>query len=335
MLKESEILNVVKNFDGLYNVTIDKPSNDYEHYFVNWEEVPRYDNDGKIIPPEVFREKTIDSFGEVYFAQNYACSFIGSSHTLIDPEILKDFASTDPLYTRDSFLNVYEDPLKNHKYIMAVDPAKDGLDAFAVHILDITKFPFIQSACAQIFKCNWQIMPEYINEWGLSYNNAFIIVENNEGAGTFIAEMLRSELEYENLYYDRKQNSNNPSGKKLKEAGFRTTIKSRKLILDTLKLFINNKQLVLNDKNTISEFYTFICKNGKFQADDGYHDDMIMSLALAFAPFCNSHNFEDFRELAKQIYSKDSEDAADRDSITDFMVIGSFDDANDENYKYF
>ena len=334
MLKESEIINVVKNYDGLYDVTLDKPSNDYDHYFVNWKDVPRYDNDGKLIPPEVFKEKIIDSFGEVHFAQNYECSFIGSSHTLIDPEVLKDFSSIEPLYQRDGFLNVFEEPIKNHKYILAVDPAKTGLDAFASHILDITTFPFKQVCAAQIYKCNWQIMPEYVNEWGISYNNAFIIIENNEGAGTFIAEMLRTEFEYDNLFFERKTNQNNPNGKKVKEAGFRTTTKSRKLILDTLKLFMNNKQLIINDKNTITEFYTFINKNGKYQADDGCHDDMIMSLALAFAPFCNSHNFEDFRELIKQIYSSNSEDAVSKNSsITDYMVIGSFDDANDQNYK--
>lgn len=331
MISQSDIIKVTKNFDGLFDITIDKPSNNFDNFFVNWEDVPRYDNDGNIIEPEVFKEQVVDKYGEVYFAQNYACSFIGSSHTLIDPEVLKEFLSKEPLYKRDTYLNVYEDPIKNHKYILAADPAKSGLDAFAVQIIDITKFPFVQVASAQIFKCNWQIMPEYIDEWGRSYNNAFVIVETNEGAGTFIAEMLRSELEYDNLYYDRKQNSNNPAGKKLKEAGFRTTTKTRKLILDTVKMFINNNQLVINDKGTITEFYTFINKNGKYQADDGCHDDMVMGLAIAFAPFCNSHNFEDFRELAKQIYGSNSDDAVDS-SITDFMVIGSFDDVNDDNY---
>ena len=43
---------------------------------------------------------------------------------------------------------------------------------------------------------------------------------------------------------------------------------------------------------------------------------------------------EDFRELIKQIYSSNSEDAVSKNSsITDYMVIGSFDDANDQNYK--
>ena len=59
----------------------------------------------------------------------------------------------------------------------------------------------------------------------------------------------------------------------------------------------NNLQIV--DRNTIKEFFTFILINNKYQADENCHDDMIMSLALIFVPFCNSKNFEDMKNLIK------------------------------------
>ena len=67
----------------------------------------------------------------------------------------------------------------------------------------------------------------------------------------------------------------------------------------------------------------FILVNGKYQADEGCHDDLVMSLAVAFAPFCNVKNFTEIKKLIKALYTKDSE--ADTD-FTDFLTIGSFDD---------
>jgi hypothetical protein len=89
--------------------------------------------------------------------------------------------------------------------------------------------------------------------------------------------------------------------------------------------------LDVKDKRTINEFFRFILVNNKFQADDGAHDDMIMSLAMAFVPFCNTKNFEDMKALVKNLYDDDLPD----DEKVDFgelLVIGSFDDSSDEEY---
>ena len=255
---------------------------------------------------------------------NHNCDFIGSSYTLIDSKILSEMKSAEPEFKYDNLLDVYEEPIQHHKYILSADPAKGGLDAFAVQIIDISSKPFKQVASAQIFKCNYQKMPMFLDEWGKRYNNAFMIVENNEGAGTYCATALQSEYEYPNLYFDKTTN-----GKKKQYAGFRTTPKSRNLILDTLKLFVNEKLLIVNDKNTINEFFTFIIKDGKYQADDGCHDDMIMSLALAFAPFSDTKNFEDLPKLINSLYDKNVKEV----DFSDYLAIGNFDTIDDDNYQ--
>lgn len=255
---------------------------------------------------------------------NHNCDFIGSSYTLIDSKILSDIKSVEPEFKYDNLLDVYEEPAQHHKYILSADPAKGGLDAFAVQIIDISSKPFKQVASAQIFKCNYQKMPMFLDEWGKRYNNAFMIVENNEGAGTYCATALQSEYEYPNLYFDKTS-----TGKKKQYAGFRTTPKSRNLILDTLKLFVNEKLLIVNDKNTINEFFTFIIKDGKYQADDGCHDDMIMSLALAFAPFSDTKNFEDLPKLINSLYDKNVKEV----DFSDYLAIGNFDTIDDDNYQ--
>ena len=110
--------------------------------------------------------------------------------------------------------------------------------------------------------------------------------------------------------------------------GFRTTTRTRSQILKTLKLFIENDNLEVNDKETINEFFSFIHLNNKYQADDGAKDDLIMCLGIVFAPFTNTKNFEDMNSLIKGMYSNESVE------FTDYLTIGNFDDFTDESYDY-
>ena len=99
-----------------------------------------------------------------------------------------------------------------------------------------------------------------------------------------------------------------------------------------MKLFLDNNLLIVNDKSTIEEFYTFIAINGKYQADNGYHDDMVMSLALTFAPFCNSRNFEDMAKIVDTLYNKNIDEDV---LIGDHLAIGNFDDYCDSSVGQF
>lgn len=318
--KKETVLDVVKNKYGTFDVQIDKPSNDMELITVDWREVPRYDRKGNLIDPETFKQQVIDRQGLQYFLQAYACEFLGSSHTLISGDVLKEIESIKPqdrifVQGTEEFVKIYEEPLENHKYILSVDPAKDGRDYFALHMIDVTKFPFKQVASGRL-QIDYLLMPNFLYDFANSYNTAFTIIENNEGAGQSIADTLKRDFEYENLYYDR-------SGNKFKTyPGFRTTPKSRAQLLETLKLLIENKKLEIYDADTILELQRFILVKKKFQAEEGFHDDLVMSLAIAFCLFNDIQNFEDFKEVAKSIYSESDTDFAD------YITIGNFDDGN-------
>ena len=324
--------NLVKGASPKYNTdgsgVKEKGNNGYSLFKVDWRDVPRYDHLGNRLSNENFMNNIIKKHGILYFKQNFSCDFLGSSHTLISSEKLANMTQLPIQETRDGKLKIYEYPQKGHKYIFAVDPAKDGRDAFACQIVDITDFTFKQVAAAQI-QIDYLLMPEFIFEWAEMYNNAYLIIENNEGAGQSIADQLYKDYEYENLHFDKDSQSN----KRKKYPGFRTTTRSRKLILQTLKLFIENDRLNICDASTMNEFLTFILVNNKYQADDGAHDDMIMSLALIFVPFCNARNFEDMKDLIKNLYKvdieEDSEDTDKKDkkkTFTEHMMIGDFAD---------
>lgn len=318
--KKETVLDIVKNKYGTFDIQIDKPSNDMELITVDWREVPRYDRKGNLIDPETFKQQVIDRQGLQYFLQAYACEFLGSSHTLISGDVLKDIESVKPkdkifVQGTEEFVKIYEEPLENHKYILSVDPAKDGRDYFALHMIDVTKFPFKQVASGRL-QIDYLLMPNFLYDFANSYNTAFTIIENNEGAGQSIADTLKRDFEYENLYYDR-------TGNKFKNyPGFRTTTKSRAQLLETLKLLIENKKLEICDVDTILELQRFILVKKKFQAEEGFHDDLVMSLAIAFCLFNDIQNFEDFKEVTKSIYSESETDFAD------YITIGNFDDGN-------
>ena len=299
--------------------------NGYKLFKVDWRDVPRYDSKGERMKPEDFQRSIIAKHGIMYWNQNFECQFLGSSATLISSAKLKEFQSKEPHEIRDGKLKIYHYPEKGHKYIMAVDPAKDGTDAFAVQIIDITDFKFIQAASAQL-QIDYLLMPEFINEWCEYYNNPYLIIENNEGAGQSIADQMFQTYDYENLHFDKDIGRN----KRKKYPGFRTTTKSRKQILQTLKTFIENNNLEVNDASTIKEFFTFILNNNKYQADDGCHDDMIMSLALTFGLFNNTKNFADMREVIDLIF-KDHDPEKEVD-LGDLFAVGSFDDGVEEEF---
>ncbi len=315
----SQIINIAE-FEDYYEITWKKQkkgNNGYVNYEVDWKDVPRYNSQGHKLTPEEFKQSVVSKDGLVYWNQNYEGSFIGSSHTLISADKLKELCSSEYEEKKDNKLMIYDKPIVGHSYIMGVDPAKDGSDAFAVQIIDTYNLEFKQVATAQL-QIEYILMPEYLLDWAEYYNNAYVIIENNEGAGQSIADMLYNIYEYGNMYFDKK------TGTKKKYPGFRTTPKSRKQILQNMKLFIENNRLKINDSKTISELYQFILINNKYQADEGSHDDLIMSLALCFAPFIDTNNFEDIKLLVNTIFSEQQN--SENVNIDDIIIIGDFND---------
>lgn len=326
MIDFTEIKDITLRKDGLFDVQSKKSSNNHYYFTVDWKKIPRYDHKGNLIDPEIYKADVIAKNGIEYWNQNYELSFLGSSSTLIRSDVLKDLTYAEKIDILDNMLKIYEYPQKGHNYILTVDPAKDGIDSFAMQVIDITTINFKQVATAKL-QVDYLLMPEYVIKYCKEYNNAYLIIENNEGAGQSIADFCRMDYEYENMYFDKMKVPNKTVVKNKPFAGFRTTSRTRKLILNNLRMFVEQGKLEINDKDTIEEFQHFINIDGKYQADDGYHDDLVMSLALTFAPFCETKNIDDIKGLVDALYSKAK--AEQTNDFTDFVPIGFFDDNGD------
>lgn len=276
--------------------TSKESQNGYIKYFGDWKAVPRFRSDGSKYEAQEFKKEIIKKYGERYFAVNYACEFQGSANTLISGEILDSFVICDALYTRKPNIAIFEDPIPNTKYVMGVDSAKSGGDFCAFQVLKIENTGFTQVA-----RCKCQIdylkFVDYIVDYGKSYNNAMLIVENNDGSGQSIADFIKSGYDYANLYHD----INKINGKRFKYPGFRTTYKTRYALLQNMKMFAESNKLKIVDSDTIKELFDFVEINGKYQAEAGKHDDLVMSLAICFAIFLNAKNLDNIQEIIKSI----------------------------------
>jgi hypothetical protein len=62
--------------------------------------------------------------------------------------------------------------------------------------------------------------------------------------------------------------------------GFTTSQRTRPLVIAKMISYIHDKSVTIQSKRTMEELRTFVWKNGKAQAQDGYNDDLVMSLGI-------------------------------------------------------
>ena len=71
---KDKVLSKKDNGNGLFDVTIDKPSNNMALFEMDWQDVPRYNSKGQKITPNEFKDDIVAKNGLTFFNQNYACA---------------------------------------------------------------------------------------------------------------------------------------------------------------------------------------------------------------------------------------------------------------------
>ena len=249
--------------------------NDYSPISVHWSQVPDRD--------EAWKEKTIRNTSERQFQQEFECSFLGSSNTLISTEKLLSMPFKQPVYTNEG-LSVYQEPVLNHTYVMVCDVARGvGLDYSAFSIFDVSKQPYRQVAKYKKNDISPMLYPNVIYTTAQKYNEAFILVEVND-IGQQVADILYHDMEYENMMmvtlHGRNGQQIGGGFSKNVSMGIRTTKQVKRIGCSTLKDLIERDNLIIDDFDTISELTTFIGKSTSWEADDGCNDDLVMTCVL-------------------------------------------------------
>lgn len=264
----------------------------------------KFDNDGKVVIASDLKVgnylqdkciKTIEDIGiqpvytpvqvedgHKYFSNglvHYNCSFLGSSHTLVDGEYLKKIIPQDPIRTEDNFhINIYEDPIPGVLYVMGVDSSTGvGNDACAIQVIKVVNAEhFEQVATYKNDKIKPYEFAQVIAKMSSRYNEAFMVLENNEaGTGHQVAEEL-----WYNIGCGNVLNTDKRGG-----IGTRATQASKLAACMMLKKAMETNKLTLVDVDTINQLSRFeeITPN-VFRGTKGTHDDLIS--ALYWAIYC-------------------------------------------------
>jgi hypothetical protein len=279
----------------------EKGKNEYIPTDVHWSEVPGRD--------DAWKEQTIANTSEQQFKIEFECEFLGSIDTLIAASKLKSLVYDNPLKS-NAGLDVYEEPQKNHDYLITVDVARGvGEDYSAFICADITSFPHKIVAKYKNNDIKPMLFPNIIYEVAKNYNSAYILCEVND-VGDQVASLLHYDLEYQNVLMCSMRGRAGQvvgqgfSGKKT-QLGVKMSKTVKKVGALNLKTMIEENKLLFNDLDIISELTTFISKNNSFEAEDGCHDDLAMCLVI-YAWLVAQDYFKELtdQDIRKRLYEE-------------------------------
>jgi terminase large subunit-like protein len=221
---------------------------------------------------EEWKENIIRQYGKKFFLQEFACSFIGSTSTLIDPDSLERLSFIDPIDYRFGYnLNIYEYPIDKQKYIISVDTGKGtSRDSSVIQVLKINSKRSVEQVA--VYRSN-TISTANFSEICISvsqmYNEAEIMLENND-IGSSVADMIWYHHEYDKIL------NLDPKG-----LGIRSTRATKLKGNLLLKKYVEKRWVKIVDKVTIEELSRYVEEDGKnnvFSAEGNFHDDAVTSL---------------------------------------------------------
>lgn len=294
-------------------------TNGYQYVEVPWQKVPGRD--------EKWRHETLAAmdFDMEKFAQEFECAWLGSSGTLISGAVLKTLVAKTPLHAKDG-LTIYKEKEGNHQYVITADVSRGkGLDYSAFQVVDVTSMPYEQ-VCT--YKNNMVTPLDYagtIHRIAKAYNNASVLVEVND-VGAQVADSLFYDYEYEGIIYTENAGAR---GKRISggfskgggiDRGVRTTKTVKAIGCSMLKLLVEQRQLIINDHNTIFELSRFSKKGTSYEAEPGCNDDLVMGLVL-FSWMSDQQYFKDLTDINTLMRLRDKTDEELENELLPFGFI--------------
>lgn len=174
----------------------------------------------------------------------------------------------------NGYVTIYKDKEDSAPYVAGGDTAGDGSDHFAASVLNnltgeqvaVLHHQFDEDLYARQMYC-----------LGKYYNDALLAIETN--FSTYPVKELQR-LGYWRQY--KREMIDNISKKRLEKFGFTTNKATRPVIIAELVQIVRENVTLINDTATLNEMLTFVRnEKGKAEAQDGKHDDLIISLAIA------------------------------------------------------
>ena len=231
-------------------------------------------------------KKETKNMSKRQIAQELECNFNTSGETVIDSGCMEWLLSNvkEPKHRTGFDRNfwIWEDYDPSCNYLAVADVSRgDGADFSTLHMVKLETLEIVGEYQG---KPTPDMYANFLNQVGREFGNAMLVVENNNIGYTVLDKL--AEYQYPNLYYSVKSTHEYIEQHQAEYtnsaiAGFTTSMRTRPLIVAKLEEFIRNKLITIYSSRTINEMKTFIWRNGKPQAMKGYHDDLIIALAIA------------------------------------------------------
>jgi len=289
----------------------------------HWWQVPGRD--------EKFKETTIKNTSERQWISEYECQFLGSQETLIRPSKIASLAFQTPIMESEDGLAIYENPKKGNIYATLVDSSRAiGQDYNAMVVVDVTAMPYRVVARYRNNTIPIPVFPNLIKNIAEKYNESYILVEIND-TGQQVADILKDELEYENIITISIKGK---KGQKVGEGfgggrtynGIKMSSQVKKAGCSIIKEMIEGDKLIVNDFDIIAEISTYVSRAGSYEAQEGYNDDLVACLVM-FGWLTTQEYFKDLVNLdvRKRLFEEKLKKLEE-----DLTPFGFFDTSEDE-----
>jgi hypothetical protein len=300
---------------------------------VSWRDVPITAGGRK--RDDIWAAEQIANTSPEQFEQEYGCSFLGSSNTLISTSKLNVLAPEEHLQEDSDGLRIFEHPKKDEIYFLQADVSRgQGSDYSAFTVINGTSAPYKVVASYRNNAVSPFNFPNVLKKIGERYNNAYVLVETNDIGGQ-VSSILYNDLEYENVLMTKimgrkgQMLSQGFAGGR-SEMGLRTTAQTKKLGCAIFKRLVEEDKILINDERILAELITFVSKSNTFKAEEGHNDDLVMTLVF-FAWLTRQEYFADLIESAKFNYEEAKKPEDDNTLFIlnqDFMDDDEFSDGN-------
>lgn len=248
-------------------------------------------------------------------------AFLVSGNTFIEEEVLRDYdnlcrepkmrgnlvrirGGIVPRRNEGGYLRIFEKPNSNGLYVIGADTAtgrqvaikdasasdpnneRGGRDFSSADVFDvITRTQVAQlhgRMAAEVFADQLNLLGRYYSTENRSGTRtpALLAVEKNHNSGESVLRLLQKDWRYPNLFRHRRINRrmNRPE----ERMGWVTSVETRMPMLDGLAQAMREGTITIPAKDTIRELMSFVRdEEGKPAAQEGAHDDRVISLAIA------------------------------------------------------
>lgn len=299
-------------FYNMYEQSI-KGENNFKINIIKWYNDPRYNEDLKwikgdktIVEDDPQKRIKLEESGwkptstwyknqcreynndKRIIAQELEGVFHGSGGNVIPDEVIKiheenyvkDPIKEDSIYKN---LHIWQDPIENYKYIMAIDVSSGEGDDFSTFII------WCPSTGEIVSEFREKISPSELGEisykYAVLYNNAYVVVDitGSHGIPTVTTILDKG---YTNVHYseignrDYKKKLEKYKNKQGKRAGF-VISSNRMLIINEFRNGLADETIKVSSVRLIKEIKNFVWKNGRPDHRRSSHDDLIIAVAMA------------------------------------------------------